>query len=124
MAKKKRKKAVPAADDATNFEDALEQLESIVQELEDGRVGLADALSRYEQGVKLLKSCYHLLEKAERRIELLSGVDADGNPVVADFDEDAGESLDEKADARARRRSAKGHRKRTTAQSDEPESLF
>ena len=125
MSKKISKKVARAAEDATSFEDALEQLESIVRELEDGRVGLADALGRYEAGVKLLKSCYHLLEKAERRIELLSGVDADGNPVVAEFEDDAGESLDEKADARARRRSTgQVKRKRPTAAGDEPEGLF
>ena len=103
MATKKKKHPVETA---TSFEEALVQLESIVGELENGKIGLADALQRYEAGVKLLKNCYQLLEKAERRIELLSGVDADGNPVVADFDDDTSESLDEKASARARRRTS------------------
>lgn len=121
MAKKKKPKTVEAA---TSFEDALVQLESIVGELENGKIGLADALQRYEDGVKLLKNCYQLLEKAERRIELLSGVDSDGNPVVVDFDDDASESLDEKASARGRRRTggkAKGSR---TGGSDDGSGLF
>jgi exodeoxyribonuclease VII small subunit len=36
------------------FEDALAMLDEIVCELEDGRIGLAEALARYEQGVKRL----------------------------------------------------------------------
>ena len=59
---------------------ALSELEVIVGELEGGKLGLADALARYEQGVKHLKSCHGLLERAERRIEILSGIDADGKP--------------------------------------------
>ena len=51
----------------SNFEEALTQLETIVHALEDGQIGLADALGRYEEGVKLLKQCYGLLEKTERR---------------------------------------------------------
>ena len=49
----------------------------IVGELESGKLGLSDALARYEQGVKHLKACQQLLERAERKIELLSGVDAE-----------------------------------------------
>jgi len=86
------------------FEDCLRDLETILQELEEGQVGLQESLARYEQGVKLLRHCYGLLEQAERRIELCTGVDADGNPVVQPFDEQA-LSLEEKADARSRRRS-------------------
>ncbi len=57
------------------------------------------------QGVKLLRRCYELLERAERRIELLSGVDAEGNPITTPLD-DSSLSLDEKARNRGRRRSA------------------
>ena len=64
--------------DAANFEEATAELEKIVRDLEDGKLGLAEAMQRYEQGVGLLQRCYQLLESAERRIELLSGIDADG----------------------------------------------
>ena len=52
-----------------------------------------------------MRHCYQLLEGAERKIELLSGVDADGNPVSVPL-EDTDLSLDEKANRRSRRRSA------------------
>jgi exodeoxyribonuclease VII small subunit len=87
------------------FEEALGKLEAIVHDLEEGQIGLAESLGRYEEGIKLLKQCYGLLEHAERRIELLTGIDADGNPLTVPFDEAAAASLEEKAQSRARRRS-------------------
>ena len=88
-----------------NFERSLAELETIVHQLEDGELGLADALARYEQGVKLLKECYGSLERAERRIELLTGVDADGNPVVQPFEDSDSADLETKGQSRSRRRS-------------------
>ncbi|HYW80608.1 MAG TPA: exodeoxyribonuclease VII small subunit [Thermoguttaceae bacterium] len=84
MAKKKSKKAEP---EGPTFEQALSKLEGIVHDLEEGDLGLNEALAQYEQGVKLLRQSYDLLEGAERRIELLSGVDAEGNPVTQSFDD-------------------------------------
>jgi exodeoxyribonuclease VII small subunit len=100
------------------FEDALKRLEEIVHALEDGNVGLNESLERYEEGVKLLRQSYELLERAERKIELLSGVDADGNPVTRSFDATAtleknaaahdatNGDADETAKRRSRKRSA------------------
>jgi exodeoxyribonuclease VII small subunit len=67
----------------------MERLEEIVHQLEEGDLGLSEAMSRYEEGVKLLRQSFDLLERAERKIELLSGVDADGNPVTQPFDDEA-----------------------------------
>jgi exodeoxyribonuclease VII small subunit len=69
-----------------NFEDALERLESVVGALEGGELGLDDALAQYEQGVRLLVRCRALLENAERKVALLTGVDEDGSPLTAPFD--------------------------------------
>jgi exodeoxyribonuclease VII small subunit len=74
---------------AASFEHSLAELEQIVHQLEDGQVPLAEALSRYEQGVKHLKHCYQLLAHAEQKIELLTGVAADGTPLTAPFGNDA-----------------------------------
>ena len=76
------------------FEAALETLETIVSQLEDGQLPLAESLERYEQGVAHLKTCYQILEKAERRIELLRGVDADGKPIVEPLADDGETTLD------------------------------
>jgi exodeoxyribonuclease VII small subunit len=77
--------AGPAAAEPT-FEEALQRLEQIVHELEEGQIGLDEALARYEEGVHVLRRCHDLLEGAQRRIELLSGVDAEGNPVTQPLD--------------------------------------
>ena len=93
----------PAAAEPS-FEQALERLQAIVQELEQGELGLDKALARYEEGVKLLRRCHDALQKAERKIELLSGVDAEGRPISEPLD-DASVPLEEKAQQRDRRRS-------------------
>ena len=93
-------------DDASqlSFEQALAAIESIVRELEEGQLGLDDSLARYERGVKLLRQCHEQLQQAERRIELLAGVDSEGNPVATPLD-DTALSLEEKARQRGKRRS-------------------
>jgi exodeoxyribonuclease VII small subunit len=87
------------------FEAALKRLEEIVRLLEDGDIGLNEALDRYEEGAKLLRQSYELLQRAERRIELLSGVDADGNPVTKPCDDTATFSPQQPAKRRSGRRS-------------------
>ncbi len=89
------------------FEEAMEKLEAIVHELEDGRIGLTEALARYEEGVKILRQCFDFLQKAERRIEILVGVDAEGSPRTEPLADEDSLSLDEKSRSRGRRRSAK-----------------
>lgn len=58
-------------DNSLTFEDALAQLETIVDTMESGDVPLADLLAKYEQGNKLLKICETRLKDAEMKIELL-----------------------------------------------------
>jgi len=95
-----------SASDHLDFEDALERLEEIVHSLEEGDIGLNESLERYEEGIKLLRQSYELLQRAERRIELLSGVDAEGNPITQPFDDTATIDQDEPGKRRSRRRSA------------------
>jgi exodeoxyribonuclease VII small subunit len=97
----------PAAEgEAPCFEDALAELETVVHELEDGELGLGEALARYEHGIKRLKQCYLLLQDAERKIELLTGVGPDGTPITQPFDDQTA-SLEESAGRRRTRRATK-----------------
>ena len=96
----------PADAQQPNFEEALAELEAIVHALEEGKLGLADSLGQYERGVKLMRQCYVLLEGAQRRIELLSGLDAQGNPITQPLDDTSPVTLDEKVQQRSQRRSA------------------
>ena len=74
------------ASDAVSFEQALEELDQVVKDLESGDIGLDQSLARYEQGVLLLKKCRVILDEAERKIRLLTGIDAEGNPITEEFD--------------------------------------
>jgi len=59
------------SDQPLSFEDALGQLEAIVETMESGDVPLADLLAKFEEGNKLLKVCETRLKDAEMKIELL-----------------------------------------------------
>jgi exodeoxyribonuclease VII small subunit len=72
-----------------SFEDSLMELERMVRDLEDGRLGLDEALARYEQGVGLIKYCYQQLRQAEQRIVQLTGTDESGQPVLQPFKHEA-----------------------------------
>ncbi|MEX0711022.1 MAG: exodeoxyribonuclease VII small subunit [Pirellulales bacterium] len=105
-----------------SFEEALARLEAIVELLEEGEIGLADALARYEEGVALLKQCYGLLEHAERRIELLSGVDAQGNPITAPFDDSASLDADPNGPSATRRRAGTAARPKPRPEPPAPQA--
>lgn len=75
------------ASNECSFEQSLAQLETIVHDLEEGQIGLAEALARYEQGVGHLKRCYQLLDAAERKIEILTSLAPDGTALTEPFAE-------------------------------------
>ncbi len=76
-------------ENSVSFEASLEQLESIVDQLEEGQLGLEPSLVRFEEGIRLLRCCHAILENAERRIEVLTGFAADGSAQLANFDAQA-----------------------------------
>jgi exodeoxyribonuclease VII small subunit len=86
------------------FESALQDLESSIRAMEQGQLGLDGTLEAYENAVVKLRFCTQQLAEAERRIELLQGVDSQGNAKSKPFDEGA-EELEEKQANRSRRRS-------------------
>lgn len=53
------------------FEQAVEDLEGIVRELESGDLALEDAMDRFETGLQLVKACRAKLSRAELRVEEL-----------------------------------------------------
>lgn len=104
MARSPKKDADPAPEPPRpSFEDSLGELQQIVRQLEDGSLGLEESLARFEQGVTLLRNCYQALERAEQRIEILTGFDSSGNPLTSPFDATA---TAEKTGKQAGRRSS------------------
>jgi exodeoxyribonuclease VII small subunit len=62
-----------------SFERAIEELESIVRRLEDGKVPLEESVAIYERGEALKRRCEDLLRQAEARLQKIT-LDASGNP--------------------------------------------
>ena len=85
MARKKASasgKGAKSTADAVDFEASLAKVQQIVAKLEGGELGLTESLEQYEAGIKELKRCHAILEAAEQKVSLLSGFDADGNPIT------------------------------------------
>lgn len=62
-----------------SFEEAMAELERIVQQLEQGQVPLEQSIRIYERGERLRARCEKLLAEAEARIEKIT-LDASGRP--------------------------------------------
>ena len=63
-----------------SFERAIEELESIVKRLEDGKVPLEESVAIYERGESLKRRCEELLRQAEARVDKIT-TDASGQVV-------------------------------------------
>ena len=68
------------------FEEALEELESIVERMEDGEPSLEESLKLFERGMDLTRRCQKALDDAEQRIHTLS--DSEPPTIVTDAVED------------------------------------
>ena len=83
MAREKKATPAPASPDPASlgFEEAIERLQAIVEELEGGSLSLEESIARYEEGVKLSRRLTQTLDEAEKRIERLAE-GAAGEPVT------------------------------------------
>ncbi len=61
------------------FERAIDELESIVRRLEEGKVPLEESVAIYERGEALKRRCEELLRQAEARVEKIT-LNPDGKP--------------------------------------------
>lgn len=67
-----------------NFEQQLSELETLVEQMENGDISLEDSLKSFEKGIKLARSCQKSLKEAELKVKvLLSEDDSD----LSDFEE-------------------------------------
>jgi len=69
-----------------NLEKALADLESLVEELESGDLPLEKAMKKFEEGIKLTRSCQKALKDAEQKVEIL--LKSAGGESLEDFDTD------------------------------------
>jgi exodeoxyribonuclease VII small subunit len=71
-----------------DFEKKLTRLEGIVQKMEKGDLSLQDSLKLFEEGVKLSKDCQVELADAELKVKKLIGVDANGDALTSDLEDE------------------------------------
>ncbi len=64
-----QKKAKPEDLAALSFEQAIDDLNRVVAQIEDGRIPLQDSIDQYERGMALIRHCRTILQAAEKRIE-------------------------------------------------------
>jgi len=65
--------------DSMTFEQAMAELEQVVNQLERGDVALDDSISLYERGAALKKRCEAKLKEAEEKVAAIT-LDAEGTP--------------------------------------------
>jgi exodeoxyribonuclease VII small subunit len=112
-------KPQPCADEPT-FEASLVELQELVRVLEEGTLDLDESIARFERGISLLRRCYQALERAEQKIEILTGFDRSGNPITAPFD--AAATLDA-SNAALNKRPTKATRKKSEPEAEPGLSL-
>lgn len=80
-------KGKPKAPDDLSYEDAFDELQTLVEQLESGELQLEEALSVFERGQALAARCSDLLEKAQLRLtELAPSDDGTMSPVNLELD--------------------------------------
>lgn len=78
-----RKKKTP------DFEQSLKELESLVQQMEQGDLSLEDSLQAFEEGVSLTRECQSILAQAEQKVQVLmeSGGELSTEPFTPEGDQ-------------------------------------
>ena len=64
---------MPSKKTADPFEKKLSELESIIQQMEQGSLSLDASLKAFEKGVRLSRECHKTLATAEQKVQILSG---------------------------------------------------
>jgi len=67
-----RKTNKPLDVEKLSFEQAQEQLQQIVTDIEQGKIGLEESIRQYELGCKLIQHCRKILDQAEHKVQTLS----------------------------------------------------
>ena len=71
-----------------SFEEGLQQLEEVVNQLEDGDLPLEKSLELFEKGMKLSEGCRKQLQEAETKVEILLRKDGEIEPQPFELDDE------------------------------------
>ena len=72
---------------AVDFEQALAELEAVVERLEHGELPLEEALRQFERGIELTRGCQASLRQAEQRVEILLAKSPEAAPEPFDAED-------------------------------------
>lgn len=86
MATKKKVKKSSSNDSSFNFEQAMGELESLVEKMEQGESTLEDSLKDFERGVQLTRLCQKSLQTAEQKVQIL--MQQNGQQQLTPFEEE------------------------------------
>ena len=73
--------------ETASFEEALNELEALVERMESGDLTLEESLAAFEQGISLTRHCQEALQAAEQKVEILTARTPDA--ATEPFDDDA-----------------------------------
>lgn len=93
-----RKKKNDTQFEKLSFEEAIENLTEIVNQIETGQVPLADSLEKYEKGMSIIRHCRRILLDAEKRIEEIGDDKQVCPPDETESEEQPGQAEDDASD--------------------------
>lgn len=98
MSKRKISPSQPATPTSMTYEQAVTELETLIDRMESGQTPLEESLADYERGVGLLKRCREIITQAEQKIEYLkaaaqSGESAPGESAAPSESDDEDEAI-------------------------------
>ena len=73
--------------DKINFESAIKELESLVEQMEQGDISLEKSLENFERGIELTRTCQKALQEAEQKVQILT--QKQGEETVEDFHDES-----------------------------------
>lgn len=71
---------------ASHFEEAMEELEKLVEQMERGDISLEESLKSFERGIKLTRTCQQALQDAEQKVQIL--LEKNGQQSLEPFDDE------------------------------------
>jgi exodeoxyribonuclease VII small subunit len=81
MTMQKEKQKIP------DFEQALEELESLVEQLETGELSLDQSLERFKRGVELTRHCQSVLDQAQQTVQQLADPEDESSAMPFESDD-------------------------------------
>jgi exodeoxyribonuclease VII small subunit len=78
---------MPKKSKAIDFESAIQELETIVEQMEQGELSLEESLKQFERGIELTRNCQKSLQQAEQKVQIL--LQKNGQATLEEFDSDS-----------------------------------